>query len=206
MKTLVITAVIGMGILGVLQAAENATPERTRRGGQGCEDLRRAHQENRELARKQREQREEAIEAFKKGLEGVLVDERIDKIIDFRTELHADGTAFHAAQKGRMVDAINACEHIPADRKSEMLERIGKRHDEAVAFHSGIHDEVMAFLHELKGSEQPAKEKMESWKTFIEGIREKVADWRESHRPRRGERGDRPQRAERHRPNRDADA
>lgn len=185
MKRIVLVSIIGIGSACWLQAQEADRPRR----GKGCPGLREAHGENRELAREHRQAQREEGREFHEGLKEVEPDERWDKIIAFRMQQHGESKEFRAQQHDRVVTALKACEDMPAERKDEMLARMEKRHEEAVAFHDEIHAEVIAYLNELKASDAPPEEKREAWQTFNKGIRERVKQWREEHRPRRGGRG-----------------
>jgi hypothetical protein len=105
-------------------------------------------------------------------------------MIAFHAEQRLENTQCRAALHDRLVEAVTACEHIPTDRKEQVLDRIEARYGEAVAFFEGIYDETVAFLTELKGSDSSPEEKKEALRQFFEGIKDRIKAWHEQHRPK----------------------
>ena len=190
MKTLTLIT-LSLALAGTLNAQDD--PKTPKRGeGKGrpepCEELREARKARFTAMRERHEAQKEETDAFREGLKDAPIDERIARTLDFRTDQHQDNVAFQNEQYAKAVAAVQACEHLPDEKKQAFLAKMEERHAKGQAHHEEIHKEVIAFLNELKASDATPEEKMEAWEAFRKETRAKMQAQRKEH-GRKGRKG-----------------
>ena len=189
MKTRATATILVLIAAFSLQAWAEEGAEREKKGPP-CGELREAHQATMQARREHFKEQRESNRAFHESLKDLEPDAKIDAILKQRVAQHKENRQFHQELYNSAVAAINACEHLSAEKKQEILAKLEEHHQEAQAAHDKMHAETVAFLKELKASDKTPEEKREALEQFRKEMREKMEARSEEHRPR-GRHGDR---------------